>query len=51
VARIFCAACNTGVILEQDGRRCSNCKAVLVMPYEERPAPAGKLVRPRKRKK
>ncbi len=37
MARIFCAACNTGVILEQDGRRCSNCKAVLVIAAPKPP--------------
>jgi len=46
---VFCPNCNSNVLLEQDGRSCSNCKAILVdarktvdPPREPRPP-----VRPR----
>jgi len=38
MAGVYCARCQTNVKLEQDGRSCSNCGAVLVPPP---PTPQG----------
>ncbi|OGO48972.1 MAG: hypothetical protein A2W34_03985 [Chloroflexi bacterium RBG_16_64_32] len=34
---IYCSRCQTNVKLEQDGRRCSNCGKVLVIPAPQPP--------------
>ena len=36
---IYCARCHTNVKLEQDGRSCSNCGKVLVIPAPTPPNP------------
>jgi len=53
LAGVFCPRCLCKVLLEQDGQSCSNCgrKLVIAAPAApERKPPAGRLVRPRKRK-
>lgn len=35
MAGVYCRRCQTNVLLEQDGRTCSNCGAVLVQPVGE----------------
>ena len=37
MAGVYCHRCQTNVILEQDGRSCSNCGTVLVQPYSPQP--------------
>ena len=34
---VYCERCGTNVILEQDGKSCSNCGAVLVRPILQGP--------------
>jgi hypothetical protein len=41
---VYCERCQTNVLLEQDGRSCSNCGAVLVIRAPKPPPPP-----PRKR--
>jgi hypothetical protein len=35
---VYCDRCQTKVLLEQDGRSCSNCHAVLVIKAPKPPA-------------
>ena len=32
---VYCPRCQTKVLLEQDGKSCSNCGRVLVVPADE----------------
>ncbi len=36
MAGVFCPRCETQVMLEQDGKSCSNCGSVLVRPAPEK---------------
>ena len=43
MAGVYCSRCQTTVLLEQDGRSCSNCGAVLVAPVPPpEPPPAAR---------
>ena len=55
----YCARCQTGVRLEQDGRSCSNCGTLLVTPIPptdqrppatDEPAPQPPPTKPRRRR-
>lgn len=40
MAGVFCPNCRTTVILEPDGKSCSNCKAELIKPIKDiKPGP------------
>ncbi len=45
MAGVYCDRCKTTVLLEQDGKSCSNCGSVLVTPIKptaKKPAAASK---------